>query len=273
MKKFVLFIAVMALCCGNVFAEEDLSQADSVVESAEAEPELEYPLAVPDMPVYDSETDGFFKNSAFVGDSIMLGYKMYCQSKGEGFLGEPLFLASGSFSLWQSVSPVTEESLHPEYNGEKRLVEEAVAESGSDRVFISLGTNDLGWISPEDCAENYNNLIFRIHTKAPNAKIYIIGLTYMYDSSQKENLNNENMRALNDKMREYAESYDYVKFINIGDRLIDENGGLKPEYTSDNYVHISSEGYDVWTKVLRAYARDFTAEEAAEAEAALQQTA
>ncbi|MCD8090598.1 MAG: hypothetical protein LUD81_08280 [Clostridiales bacterium] len=134
MKKVFLLIALLVLGQVNAYGAEGASAA-----AEEAAEESVY-----DMPVYDGETDEFFKNSAFVGDSIMLGYKNYCLSKDDGFMGNPLFLASGSFSLWQAVSPVSSDSLHPLYQGEKTLVEDAVVKSGSEKVFICLGTNDLG---------------------------------------------------------------------------------------------------------------------------------
>ncbi|MCD8157639.1 MAG: GDSL-type esterase/lipase family protein [Clostridiales bacterium] len=215
------------------------------------------------MPLYNDETDGFFENSAFVGDSIMVGFERYCRSMGDGFLSDPVFLAAGSFSLWQAVSPVSESTLHPVYQGEKMLIEDAVEKSGVSKVFICLGGNDLGWKTIDESVDNYNTLIYRIHTKAPKAKIYIIGLTYMYGPSQKTNLNNTNMRTFNGIMYEYCQKYDYLEFINIGDRLIDSDNGLKAEYTSDEYIHVNAAGYDVWVKVLRANANYFMRVEAA----------
>ncbi|MCD8215877.1 MAG: GDSL-type esterase/lipase family protein [Clostridiales bacterium] len=252
-KTAILMIICMLMGSINVFAGENslLNSEGGIIEASYVKP-------IPDTSVYDAETDAFFEKSAFVGDSVMLGFQRYCQTKGSGFLSDPLFLTSGSFSLWEAVSPVSSGSLHPIYQGQSMLVEDAVAKSGTEKVFIQLGTNDIGWKTIDETVQNYNDLIFRIHTKAPNAKVYVIGLTYMYGPSQKTNLNNANMRTFNDTMCQYCEKYDYMEFINIGDRLIDDDGNLKKEYTSDDYVHISTEGYDVWVKVLRAYAKYFT---------------
>lgn len=85
----------------------------------------------------------------------------------------------------------------------------------------------------------------------------------MCEAAQKQNLNNANMKIFNEKMAVYTENYDYAEFIDIGGSLTDEKGNLKQEYASDGYVHLSSEGYDIWTKVLRSYAKKFMSAETA----------
>lgn len=263
-KIFAVFLAAF-------FSVSALTRGTALGDTGAAA--VTYTKPIPDMPVYDSETDSFFENSVFCGDSLMDDFKRYCMAKGSGFLSEPLFLAATSFSLMQAIGPVTSTILHPLYQGEKLSVEDSIAKCGADRAFLFFGMNDLEWTTPEKAVEEYNTLIFRIHNKAPETKLYIIGLTYIYDSAQKydSGFTNENMRIFNDTMYQYCQKYDYIEFINIGDRLIDGTNGLKSEYVSDGIEHMTTAGYDVWTKVLRAYAKDFTAAEAKEAEAAEQQ--
>ncbi|MCD7904739.1 MAG: GDSL-type esterase/lipase family protein [Clostridiales bacterium] len=253
-KIFAVFLAAF-------FSVSALTRGTALGDTGAAA--VTYTKPIPDMPVYDSETDSFFENSVFCGDSLMQGFEMYCQYRGEGFLSDPLFLAAASFSLKQAIGPVTSSTLHPLYQGEKLSVEDSIAKCGAEKAFLFYGMNDLVWTEPEDAVEEYNTLIFRIHNKAPDAKIYIIGATYIYAPAQRfsSGYTNENMRIFNDTMYKYCQNYDYIEFINIGDRLIDETNGLRSEYTSDNYVHMTMAGYDVWVKVLRAYARDFTADE------------
>lgn len=231
-------------------------------------PGSRYEKPIPDIDVYDSETDKFFKNSVFVGDSLMEGFRSYCQSKGEGFLSEPVFLAAKSFSLRQALSPVTESSLHPSFRGKKMLVEDALEEYGAEKVFLFFGINDMVGLTAEETEKEYNDFIYRIHSKTPDVKIYVIGATYIYNGGQKGGFTNERIRKFNDSMYQYCSKFDYTEFINIGDRLIDSTDGVNVEYTSDRYVHIKPSAYDIWVKVLRQYAKDFMADEAAKEEAA-----
>ncbi len=235
--------------------EETVSVNNNYVEGCR------YAKPIPDIDIYDTETDPFFENSVFIGDSLMEGFKTYCLYRGEGFLSSPLFLTSKSLSLRHVLKPLSESSRHPYYMGEKMLIEDAILKSGAEKAFMIFGTNDMVGLTPEETLSEYNDFIYRIHKKAPDVKIYIIGATYIYTSGQKPGFTNENLRKFNDAMYAYCQNYDFLEFINIGDRLIGADDGLKAEYCSDSYVHMTTEGYDVWVKVLRAYAKDFMSRE------------
>ncbi len=216
---------------------------------------------IPDIDINDTSTDVFFENSAFFGDSLMEGFGRYCEAKGNGFLGSPLFFAVKSFSLNQAIKPLSESVIHLVWQGKEMLVEDIIAQTGVKRAFLFFGINDMVGLTPDETINEYSILLYRIHTKAPDCKIYILGPTYMYNASQRENLNNKNLREFNNKMYNFCEGYDYMEFINIGDRLIDGSDGLQQQYSSDSYVHVTSQAYDVWVKVLRAYALYFAEHE------------
>ncbi len=288
MKRYIMFFILALAMAGFLFETasamtmarmgplKEVLLTAMRTEHSEREPEQNnnyvpgssYAKPVPDIDIYDSTTDGFFKNSIFVGDSLMEGFRTYCMSKGDGFLSEPLFLASKSFSLKQALRPISESSRHPYFRGQKMLVEDAVAESKAEKAFLFFGINDMVGLTAEETEKEYNDLIFRIHNKAPDTKIYIIGATYIYDSGQKNGFTNTRIREFNDNMYKYCQKLDYAEFINIGDRLIDSSDGVSPQYSSDKYVHIKPSAYDIWVKVLRAYARDFMAEDAAKKDTA-----
>ncbi len=277
MKKAV-FILLIASLLSTVFGAEPIRVSvmfDKVVSTAIKKEEEEKPIPpnnkyvagtrygkpIPDIDVNDPETDSFFENSLFLGDSLMVGFGSYCKWKGSNFMGGPLVLAVQSFTLKNANGPVTEGSLHPYFMGEKMRLEDIVVKSGVNKVFLFFGINDMVGLTAEQTEKEYNDLIYRIHEKAPSVKIYIIGTTYIVPNRQKNGFTNVNLRKLNDDMYKYSLNYDYVEFINIGDRLVDSTDGLNVNYSSDKYVHLTTEGYDVWAKVLKTYAKDFMAKE------------
>lgn len=197
--------------------------------------------------------DVFFKNSVFVGDSVTMGFRNYILRQPEGFMGSPEFLVSGSYSLRMALNPVSETTIHPLYQGEQRLIWDAMSMLGVDKVFIALGLNDIGMLSVEDTYENYQKVIAAIYEANPDISIYIISTTNIYNGKEVGSLNNENVRLLNQKMKNYC-ARSKEEYIDIADYLIDENGYLKEEYCSDNYVHQTSAAYDIWVQVLREFA-------------------
>ena len=43
-------------------------------------------------------------------------------------------------------------------------------------------------------------------------------------------------------------------FINISEHLMGNDNSIRPEYSSDNYVHENNRAYNIWNKVLKEYA-------------------
>lgn len=204
--------------------------------------------------VYGTEEDSFFENSVFVGDSVMMGFRNYILKQEEGFLGNPEFLVSGSYSLRMALNPVSDKTIHPIYQGEQRLIWDSMKMMGVDKVFLFFGLNDIGMLSVDTTYENYLKVIASIYETNPDISIYILSTTNIYNGSEIGSLNNENVRLLNQKMKDYC-TESKEEFIDIADYLIDENGYLKEEYCSDNYVHQTPEAYDIWIQVLREFAR------------------
>ena len=79
----------------------------------------------------------YFENAALVGDSISY-MMMQTESKGN-YLGGLLFLARGGTSLNGFVHRVKNVS----YRGVEMNLEDAVAKSGVERIYILIGSNDI----------------------------------------------------------------------------------------------------------------------------------
>lgn len=80
---------------------------------------------------YTQVDDGYFNDAVFIGDSISYGFELYVTEKranGETVLGEAKFLTSGSLSYGNSLWDVSDESVHPTYNGVKMKLEDAIAQ-------------------------------------------------------------------------------------------------------------------------------------------------
>ena len=236
---------------------EETETTEAIVETTE-ELETGTPKITPKetQAVYDGiKEDSFFENSVFVGDSVMMGFRNYILRQENGFMGSPEFLVSGSYSLRMALNPVSETTIHPVYQGKQQLIWDAMSMLGVKKAFIALGLNDIGMLSVEDTYENYQKVIAAIYEANPDIAIYVISTTNIYNGSEVGNLNNENVRLLNQKMKNYC-ARSKEEFIDIADYLIDEDGYLKEEYCSDNYVHQTSAAYDIWVQVLRQFASE-----------------
>ena len=203
-----------------------------------------------------AECENWFSDAVFVGDSITLGWKNFNSKmleKNPDFFGQTHFFCEGSYGTGHALEPISENSLHPIYGGEQHYIWDAVALMKAKKVFILFGLNDIAIYGVQGTADNFAELISRIRQESPDAEIYIISAMYMYKGSEKKKLNNKNIYALNKKLAAYCNEND-AEFINIASHLIDENGFVPDEYSSDKYVHQTYKAYEVWAEILRSVA-------------------
>lgn len=249
--------------------EEQTSEATSeeVTETQEETTEkAEEASASEESPVtyeYTQVDDSYFNDAVFIGDSISYGFELYVTEKranGETVLGEAQFLTSGSLSYGNSLWDVSDESVHPTYNGEKMKLEDAIAQIKPGKIFILLGTNDVALYGVEQTVANADTEISRMLEASPGADIFIMSTTPKYSPAESDvdgALNNADIDALNVAMRQFAVEKGY-NFMNIAPLFKDETGGLAADYCSDKEgmgIHFTSAAYDIWLNFLYSYGK------------------
>lgn len=237
-------------------AEGELDEtADAAAMSADPEAPVNY--------TYTTVTDDYFNDAVFIGDSISYGLNLYVtgrRAQGENLLGSGVFLTSGSLSYANSLWDVSDESVHPTYNGEKMKLESAIGMIQPGKVYILLGTNDVALYGVEQTIINADTQISRILEAAPDAEIFIMSTTPKYSPAEVEidgELNNSSIDQLNAAMREFADEKGY-NFLNIAPMFKDETGGLAADYCSDKEsmgIHFSYAAYDMWLDFLYTYGK------------------
>lgn len=212
---------------------------------------------------YTQVDDSYFNDAVFIGDSISYGFELYVTEKranGETVLGEAKFLTSGSLSYGNSLWDVSDESVHPTYNGEKMKLEDAIAQIKPGKIFILLGTNDVALYGVEQTIANADTEISRMLEASPGAEIFIMSTTPKYSPAESDvdgALNNADIDALNVAMRNFAVEKGY-NFMNIAPLFKDETGGLAADYCSDKEgmgIHFTSAAYDIWLNFLYSYGK------------------
>lgn len=222
-----------------------------------------YPT-VTDADIGPDEIDSFFDDSVFVGHSVMMHFKdkyvAYKRGGDSGFLGGAKFHASGSFSYHNNLAPVSADSVHPLYQGEKMKIEDAVAAMGAKTVYFSgMALNEIGIFGAEASAENLASVVDAIKAKSPDVKIVILANTYMvknFNTYQK--LHNGSISEYNNLLLDYCNENGY-DFVDISTPLVG-GGCLADKYCTDNAeggsgCHLTADAYAIWTAVLRDYAK------------------
>ena len=203
----------------------------------------------------EEEIDAFFDGTVLVGDSVMLGFRNYAMRHQDTYLGRIQFLAAGSLSVHNALWPISSKSVHPVYQGQKRLLWDSISLMQARRVFLFFGLNDMNMNTLEGTCQKYKELVDNIKAADPGVEIHLISMTYTLAGKGKGRLTNPNIRQFNELLKQMALQEGWG-FMDLASHLSDANGDLPAVYCSDNYVHQTTAAYDVWFTVLRQYARE-----------------
>lgn len=197
----------------------------------------------------------FFDDAVFIGDSVSLKLKYYAMKQRKaGFdtLGQAQFLVSGSLGSGNALKPVTSDSVHPTYQGQKMPLEDAVIKSGANKIFIMLGMNDVGLYGVDKSIANLDTLIDKIQSLSPNTSIYLQSVTPMLKGKELKQLNNVTISEYNAALLSYCDSNGYT-YLDIATIMMDADGSLIPEFCSDPEsmgIHFTDLACAVWVDIL-----------------------
>jgi len=126
-----------------------------------------------------------------------------------------------------------------------------------DKIVLLIGTNDIGKDVPVN--EALNNLEAIIQTIArdyPLTEMKLLSILPVNEGEEYKQTvyirTNEKIQKWNQAYKELASAYMQVEFAPVFDSLIDQEGQLKKDYTTDG-LHLSVTGYQVLTKSLKDY--------------------
>jgi lysophospholipase L1-like esterase/uncharacterized protein YraI len=199
--------------------------------------------------------DDFFADSVFLGDSITVGLEEYVDSlraSSSKAFSNALFLAKNSYGIRTSMND-DGSSYHPSWKGEQNQPQKSIARMGRiGKVFIMLGTNDIKE-DHDDVIDKYKTLVGRIKDAVPGVTVYIQSVLPMTSRKEDNQMNNNRINSFNEKLERMCSSLN-LQYIDVASSFKNSGGKLRSSYSSDDYVHISKEGYKVWVDVLREYA-------------------
>ncbi len=262
-RKFVLILAIMALCvlsaCENGSAANTTSQASEISRSESTSSERSHSsektqestaskdgdsaaskaessdtmskdenIAESSRETYTiPETDITFDNSyAFLGNSIIGDLEAY----------ELTDDADVYSNIGLNVSSVFDQKK----DGHKQAILDELLSKDYKTIFIMFGMNELGWSYPEIFIDNYSELIDTIREALPDADISLISITPITKSQEKLKEGELNIKRINDynkKINELANTKN-VKYLDVYKYLADE-GGYLPENDSPDGFHLT----------------------------------
>ncbi|RSJ30299.1 SGNH/GDSL hydrolase family protein [Streptococcus gordonii] len=129
--------------------------------------------------------------------------------------------------------------------------------SALDKVFILIGTNDIGKEIPQsETLENLEGMIQKISREYPLAQIQLLSVLPVNEGEEYKGTvylrTNEKIQDLNRAYQGLASIYTNVQFIDLYETLLDETGQLDQEFTTDG-LHLTIAGYALLSSELDKY--------------------
>ena len=136
---------------------------------------------------------------------------------------------------------------------------ESVYQLKPAKVFLMIGTNDVGDNKPEhEIVHNIDQIITAIQANSPDTKIYLESIYPVSVLRHKKirkiivgKRTNEKIRSINEKLKNLAQEKG-IPYIDVHSHLADEKGNIRLEYTVEG-LHLTVPGYRVAADVLRPW--------------------
>lgn len=118
-------------------------------------------------------------------------------------------------------------------------------------IVLMIGTNDINnGRTPEEISDTYHTILQLISTNLPDTLVYCMSIIPQNNEySNNASHNNVTIMETNAQIEVLAEDYGY-EYINLYDRLLDEDEMLQDRYTNDG-LHLNKRGYKVWTDIMK----------------------
>lgn len=194
---------------------------------------------------FQTVTEDYFNDAAFIGDSRTVGLLEY-----GGIEDRADFYAKISLTIY---NVFTEQLAKEEGTGRKITAEEALAQKQYGKIYLMLGINELGTGTTETFMEEYRAVVDRIRQLQPNAVIFVEGIMKVTGKKDREDpiFNNSNIEEKNAAIAELADNRT-VFYIDVNEAVCDGEGNLNEEYTMDE-VHLKAKYYEIWKQFLLAH--------------------
>jgi len=113
-----------------------------------------------------------------------------------------------------------------------------------DFIFVMVGINNIA-MQEVEISVPYREVIEKLSGAYPRARIYIHSIL----PTMLEWIPNESIRCVNSSLQAIA-AQTTARYLNLYEQFIDPGSGpVKRLFLSDG-IHLSSEGYDVWSERL-----------------------
>ena len=213
--------------------------------------DLAQPLATVSMDSVQATANGrvdvsYFDDVIFMGDSLADGFKDYAawmSLKGRS----TLYMTQRSMTPRSFIQPGATVDA-----GDAGMVDvwNTISSRQPGKIYITLGTNALMAMDPEEFIDSYYQLVNKIQGTSPDTLIYITKIppTSSAYAAKEARLSKERILQANQLIAQMCRQ-ENLTLINLYDIVCGRDGYLNEEINSDG-IHMTPAGYKMWLNYL-----------------------
>ena len=188
----------------------------------------------------------YFDDVLFLGDSLADGFKVYTSSL-------ELKDSKAGYLTQRSMSPRSflRPGVHVDAGGGPVDVWAVIEQVQPGKMYLTLGTNALMSMSPEDFIVTYYQLVDKIRRTSPNTQIYVTTITPVaaWKSRKEARLSFDRIYQANQLIAKMCVE-ENLALINLYDVLKSSSGYLREDIAASDGIHLSPSGYREWLDYL-----------------------
>ncbi len=213
--------------------------------------DIELEKVRPDINILRTTSNGrvelnYFNDAIFLGDSLADGFKVY---------GAWMNLknTTATYLTQQGTTPRT--FLQPGVMvdaGEGPVdVWATISQKQPGKIYITLGTNALMGMDPEEFIDGYYKLIDKIKDTSPNTIIYVTTITPTTEkkATQEPRLSYDRIYQSNQLIAKMCNEKGLM-LINLYDVMKNDKGYLNEDIAASDGYHLTKTGYSMWFDYL-----------------------
>lgn len=170
-----------------------------------------------------------------------------------------LLIGSSSFTKWQDVSDYFPgKTIINRGFGGSRLIdlnyfsEDLLSPYQPKQIIVYCGENDFADdknLKADVVAERFKTFYQKIRSKFPNIEVDYISIKY---SPSREHLWPQ-MKEANKKIKKFMKKEKKAEFIDITKVMNDSKGNIRKDIFVEDMLHMTPEGYRLWTSIMNPY--------------------
>ena len=216
---------------------------DETAQTASPSPSPTEPaVAAPDLAARDPVDDSYFADAAFMGNSLMDGFRLF-----SGLTTCDYYAATS-----MTVVGATSKACITLDNGNAGTLVDGLIQKPYGKIYILLGINEIGF-DTKTFIDYYSAMLDTIIAAQPNCDIYIMGITPV-SKTKSDGSTTFNMTRINEyntALRQLAADKGCY-YMDLVSALAGPDGYLPSSETTDG-VHFSAKVYQTWLDYVKTH--------------------